>query len=68
MASGTEKREICTERVTLNAEVMKDTVDRLNHICNVTGVTVGEQIDRLCFNFHPNDSGLAVQMMLRYFL
>lgn len=63
VASGTEKREICTERVTFTAEVMKDTIDRLNHIYNVTGVTVGEQIDRLCFNFHPNDSGLAAQMI-----
>ena len=42
---------------------MKDTADRLNDISEVTGISVGEQIDRRCFNYHPYDAGLAAQMI-----
>ena len=55
-----EPRPRSTEKTTLTAEVLKDTADRLNNISEVTGISVGEQIDRLCFNFHPYDAGLTI--------
>ena len=58
-----EPRPVCIEKVTLTAEIMKDTAERLEQISEVTGVTVGEQIDRLCFNYHPRDAALAAQMI-----
>ena len=58
-----EPRPRSTEKATLIAEVLKDTADRLNDISEVTGISVGEQIDRLCFNFHPYDAGLAAHMI-----
>lgn len=58
-----EPRPKCTERTTLTVDVLKDTAERLNQICEVTGMSVGEQIDRLCFNYHPHDAGLAAQMI-----
>ena len=60
-----EPRPRSTEKVALTAEVLKDTADRLNDISEVTGKSVGEQIDRLCFNFHPYDAGLAAHMISR---
>ena len=58
-----EPRSRSTEKTTLTAEVLKDTADRLNDISEVTGISVGEQIDRLCFNFNPYDAGLAAHMI-----
>lgn len=58
-----EPRPVCTEKVTITAEIMKDTAERLEQICEMTGMSVGEQIDRLCFNYHPYDAGLAAQMI-----
>ncbi len=58
-----EPRPRSSEKVTLTVEVLENTAERLNQISEVTGVSVGEQIDRLCFNFHPYDAGLATQMI-----
>lgn len=63
VSSGAGKRDVCTEKVSITAEVMKDTADRLNNISDVAGIPIGEQIDRLCFNYHPQDAGLAAQMI-----
>lgn len=35
----------------------------LDFFARLTGISVGEQIDRLCFNYHPYDAGLAAQMI-----
>lgn len=56
-----EKKKI--EKTTITVEVLKETADRFNAVYEESGIPIGEQIDRMSFNFHPYDIGLAVQLI-----
>lgn len=56
-----EKRKI--EKTTITVEVLTDTADKLNTVYERHGIPVGEQIDRMTFNFHPYDVGLAAHLI-----
>ena len=56
-----DKRKI--EKTTITVEVLKETAERFNAIYEKIGVTVGEQIDRMSFNFHPYDMGMAAELI-----
>lgn len=56
-----DKKKI--EKTTITIEVLKETADRFNAIYEKIGVTVGEQIDRMSFNFHPYDMGIAAELI-----
>lgn len=50
------------ELVDVQATVMKETLDGINSICETSGLTIGEVIDRLTLKMVPYEADFAIQL------
>lgn len=50
------------ELVDIQATVMKETLDGINSICETSGLTIGEVIDRLTLKMVPYEADFAIQL------
>ena len=61
MSTPDRSKNTLRETQTITVEVLQETAESLNKVFDRTGISIGEQIDRMTFQFHPSDIGVAVQ-------